>query len=108
MDAKNRIVDRSRVLVPAGTMEDFKRPDHPDFMTASELKAIKFSGLRRNEMGLCSEVWMLGEAVITISDEELRRNPKAINIAMEDVFALERVMPDTEAVRDADRLLGKA
>ena len=26
--------------------EDFKRPDHPDFMTTEELKTLPFTGLR--------------------------------------------------------------
>ena len=31
-------------------MEDFKRPDHPDFMDSSELKKAKWSGIRNNSL----------------------------------------------------------
>ena len=31
-------------------MEDFNRPSHPDFMTAKELKDMKFSGTRHNSL----------------------------------------------------------
>ena len=102
MDAKNHIVDRSRIVIPEGTMEDFKRPNHPDFMTSSELAKAKFSGLRRNAIALQSEIWLLGDLVVAISDEELKRNPQAVNIAMQDIFQLDRVMPDTDAVRVYD------
>lgn len=107
MDAKNHIVDKSRILVPKGTMEDFQRPNHPDFLTSEELKKAEYSGLRRNEMALTTEIWMLGDCVISITDEELSRNPQAINIAMEEVFALERVRPDTPQMRAFDIASGK-
>lgn len=103
MDAKNRIIDKSKIIIPEGTMEDFKRPNHNDFMTDSELRAAEFSGLRRNELACQSEVWLLGDKVVTISDAELRRNPMAVNIAMQDVFHLDRVMPDTDEVHRYDR-----
>jgi hypothetical protein len=47
--------------------EHFKRPDHPDFMDATELKKTKFSGLRANQVGLQTEIWVLGEIVVAVS-----------------------------------------
>lgn len=107
MDAKNHVVDKSRIVIPEGTMEDFKRPNHTDFMTSTELKAARFSGMRRNEMARQSEVWIDGEMVIAISDEELKRNPQAMNIAMQDAFGMHRVMPDTDEVLAYDGMLRK-
>ena len=106
-DAKNHIVDKSRVLVPKGTLEDFKRPDHTDFMSSEELKKAGFSGLRRNNLAGQAEVWICGELTIAITDDELRRNPQAINIAMEDAFAVHRVRPDTPEMRAFDKATGK-
>lgn len=42
-------------------MEDFKRPNHTDFMTSSELSKIKFSGIRKNSISGCIEMWLEGE-----------------------------------------------
>lgn len=48
---------------------EFKRPNHPDFMVASELKAMDFSGVRKNEVGLVYEFWIAGEIKRTASFE---------------------------------------
>jgi hypothetical protein len=47
--------------------ESFKRPDHPDFMDASELAVTKFTGLRCNQLGLQTEIWVLGEMRASVS-----------------------------------------
>ena len=46
--------------------EDFRRPDHTDFMTSSELKAIEFSGIRANSLSSCQELWIRGEIKIAM------------------------------------------
>ena len=42
-------------------MEDFKRPNHPDFMDSSELKKKKWSGIRHNSINGDLECWIEGE-----------------------------------------------
>jgi len=101
-DAKNRIVDRSKIIIPEGTMEDFKRPNHLDFMTASELKAAKFSGLRHNSLTDDAEIWILGDLTRLITKAEVMQNPHAINQAMEEVFALHKVLPDIPELRQME------
>ena len=39
---------------------DSKRPDHPDFMGASELKKAEFSGIRHNSLTDQTEIWKVG------------------------------------------------
>lgn len=90
-----QIVDKSSIVIPSGTMEDFKRPDHPDFMDSSELKKAKWSGLRHNSLTDEAEIWVLGEVVERVSQQQVMLNPLAINEAFEKAFALGEVMPDT-------------
>jgi hypothetical protein len=75
--------------------ESFNRPNHTDFMDALELKKIEFSGTRVNSISHDFEVWMKGVIVNRVTSEQLRYNPLAINEAMEETFALDKVMPDT-------------
>lgn len=75
-------------------MEDFKRPDHPDFMTSSELKAANFSGQRVNSVTGDWELWVQGECVRRVTQAEVKRDGQAINKAMAEYFGLEEVQPD--------------
>lgn len=93
-DAKNHILDKSGIVIPQGTIEDFKRPDHPDFMTSAELAKIEFSGIRHNSISGNCEIWKMGNCTKMISKAEVLMDPDAINKAMEEVFALHDVMPD--------------
>ena len=52
-------------------MEDFKRPNHPDFMDASELKKAKWSGIRNNSLSGDLECWIDGEIVFFSTQMEL-------------------------------------
>ena len=72
-------------------IEDFKRPDHPDFMDSSELRKMEFSGVRYNKIGNCMELWVLGEVVKSVSDTEIKFNPNALNDAYAEHFGLEKV-----------------
>lgn len=56
-------------------MEDFKRPNHPDFMDTSELKKEKFSGIRSNSITEDTECWIEGEVVISSSKLARSINP---------------------------------
>ena len=76
-------------------MEDFKRPDHPDFQTTAELKKLRFCGIRHNALTDEAEIWVLGNIEAKVSKAESLLNPLAINRAYEEVFALKEVMPDT-------------
>lgn len=103
-DAKARIVDKDKVSDrPAD--EDFHRPDHPDFMTASELTDLEFSGMRFNSVTEDTELWILGVMVDRVTKVMLSMNPKAINQMMEEQLGLYKAMPDTQLARDAEDLL---
>lgn len=97
--ASKRIFDKSKIVIPEGTIEDFQRPNHADFMTSSEIAKAKFTGFRRNVLTQAAEVWLDGNLEISIGDAELVLNPKALNEALEKLFALDDVMPDHEAAR---------
>ncbi len=47
--------------------EEFKRPNHSDFMDSSELKKAKFSGVRINQISQSQELWIEGEVKISLS-----------------------------------------
>ncbi len=47
--------------VDGGKTESFKRPNHPDFMTSSELKKMEWTGVRQNEITREWEFWIVGE-----------------------------------------------
>lgn len=83
-----RIFDKSKIVIPSGTIEDFKRPDHPDFMTALELAKIEFTGMRHNSLTDDCEIWILGNLERRITREEVKLNPTAISRAYEEVFGL--------------------
>lgn len=90
---KPLIVDKSKIVIPKGTIEDYQRANHPDFMDASELKKIEFTGTRHNSLNDDCEIWMLGEIVKRVSPTEVVINPNAINEAYEEVFCLGEVRP---------------
>ena len=84
-----RIFDKSKIEIPSGTMEDFNRPNHPDFMTSSELVKIEFTGIRHNSITNDCEIWILGNLERRITKEEVLMDDKAISKAYEEVFGLE-------------------
>lgn len=88
-----QIVNKESIVVPVGTMEDFKRPDHPDFYTASELKEKQWSGIRHNSITNDAEIWLLGECKAAITPEQMNLNMHAIDDAYADIFGLHEVRP---------------
>lgn len=56
-------------------MEDFKRPSHNDFKTASELKEARFNGIRNNSVSKDIECWIEGEVVFYSSELARSINP---------------------------------
>ena len=82
------------------TIEDFKRPSHPDFMTSSELKAIGFSGLRYNSLSEEAEFWIKGNVEGRVSKHLLKIDPQAINKMIAEIIGVDMVMPDTPEARE--------
>lgn len=87
-------------MIKRDNFEDFKRPNHTDFMDSTELRKMRFSGLRHNSLSDQAEIWVLGHIEATVTAEEVKLNPLAINKAYEEVFALPEVMPDTQEAKD--------
>ena len=63
------IIIKGKAKIPEGTMEDFKRPDHPDFATSHELKAMNFTGVRHNKLTSVYEIWTHGDIRARVTDE---------------------------------------
>lgn len=67
--------------------EQFKRPDHDDFRTHSELNKLEFSGVRHNSVTQEWEIWILGE----IRALGPKADVNAFAAAYEQIFALDDV-----------------
>ena len=50
--------------------ENFKRPNHPDFMTSSELAKAEWTGVRQNEISREWEFWIVGEIKARIPEAD--------------------------------------
>lgn len=68
--------------------EELKRPNHPDFMTMTELRALKWSGVRQEKIAKTTEFWIEGEIVKIVTQHDIRMNPKAIQAAHVELFGL--------------------
>lgn len=100
MDAKDYIAIPGDVEIPAGTIEDFKRPDHLDFMTVGELRTAKFTGLRHNSLTNDCEIWLCGFLEKIVSPNDIKLNPHAIDEAYADTFHMKiEARPDIPEVR---------
>lgn len=69
--------------------DDYKRPNHRDFMDSTELKKDNFTGMRHNSITDSVEIWVLGEKVRTVTNFELQTNRRAIVKALSDEFAID-------------------
>jgi len=105
--AKPQIVNKDSIVIPVGTMEDFKRPNHPDFALSSELKEQKWSGLRHNSLTDTAELWILGEVRGTVSKAQIQLDPLAINKMYEEVFMLDNILPDIVELREIQEKMSK-
>lgn len=74
--------------------ESFKRPNHSDFWDTSECKKNKLTGIRKNDMVLQWEFWILGNIEKTVSFQEVANDPQALNKAHCELFAM-NPLPDT-------------
>ena len=93
-----QIVDKSSIIIPDGTMEDFSRPNHNDFATTAELKEREFTGFRHNSITEACEIWLLGRCEASVSPEMVEINPHAIDDAYAEVFSLGEVRPFNQAL----------
>lgn len=65
---------------------EFKRPDHPDFQTSSELKKAEWTGVRQNEISREWEFWIVGEIKKRIPEAEAF--PDVLTAAHIELFGL--------------------
>ncbi len=66
--------------------EEFKRPNHPDFMTSSELKTAEWSGVRQNMVSREWEFWICGEIKKRVHENEVLKDPLALSHAHLQLF----------------------
>ena len=71
--------------------DDFRRPDHPDFMTSSEFAGIHFTGVRHNSITDYMELWLVGEKKFELRTLDYKFNPEKWAKGYEEVFALHHV-----------------
>lgn len=94
------VVDKSQIIIPEGTMEDFQRPSHPDFMDSSEIRKAELSGIRHNSITGDCEIWVDGRLEASVSQAQVQLNPRAIDEAYARVFGLDcEVAPDIPALK---------
>ena len=77
-------------------MEDFKRPEHTDFMTTSELKKAEWSGVRNNSISEEVECWILGEIVFKSTVAEMLLNPNDFDNKYKNHFGFYNVKREGE------------
>ncbi len=73
-------------------LEEFKRPNHNDFLTTQELKASEFSGIRINSITQTREIWVLGEIKASMPEHEIRYFPEKFDELYANVFGLHHVV----------------
>lgn len=74
-----------------------KRPDHPDFRTTEEHKKAKLTGVRKNEMALQWEFWILGNIERTVSFDAVMKDKNALTKVHAELFGFH--MPPKEFMR---------
>ncbi len=72
-------------------MEDFRRPDHPDFLDMIELQKLRWSGIRLNSISHYFEIWIDGVRKAEMPEDEVSSNPQKWEQLLADVFALKNV-----------------
>lgn len=75
-----------------GKSEEFKRPDHYDFMDSSELAKIKWSGMRHNSISHRMELWIEG----VVKGEYLPGEEDKMKRDMENLFGLHHIEFNTD------------
>ena len=77
-----------------GKTEEFKRPDHTDFMTSSELQKAEFTGSRHNSLTDTIEIWVLGDLKLSKPYSWVRNNPDEWARLYGDTFGLKETKMD--------------
>lgn len=77
-------------------MDNFKRPNHPDFMDSSELAKIEFTGVRHNSLSHYQEMWVLGKKVFELPATEVQTNPEKWNAMFADFFGCKHVETESQ------------
>lgn len=82
--------DRSKFIAfdPKARTEEYKRSNHNDFATSSELKQREFTGWRENKLSMEYELWMKGEIVARVTFALVKINPHALEEAMVNYMGL--------------------
>lgn len=77
-------------------MEDFKRPNHNDFLTAAELKKESFCGVRHNSLTDYMEFWIEGEVIFDMPAYDFATHQDIWKQKMADYLGLHKVdyLPD--------------
>lgn len=68
--------------------EDFKRSNHNDFATSSELRKRQYSGMRMNSIAQELEIWVVGEIRATIPAPNGRVDDEAVDAVFKSIFAM--------------------
>lgn len=76
-----------------GKTEEFKRPDHTDFMTSSELQKARWSGIRHNSLSDKLELWVDG----VVRGEYLKSEEDRMQEDFKRIFGLHDVAIDKGA-----------
>ena len=72
-------------------IDNFKRPDHPDFMDSSELRKIHFSGIRHNSISDEMEIWVVGVRKFSMPTMEYKFNTDKWDTEYANIFGLHNV-----------------
>lgn len=72
-------------------IDDFKRPDHNDFRTSSELKALNFTGMRDNSISEEVECWVDGRVVFSVTYTAMQLDIEIFNKKYAEYFGLHKV-----------------
>jgi len=81
----------ANIISSISKSEEFKRPNHTDFQTSSELKKGKFSGVRYNSISDMQEIWVLGTLAGSMAMSEVAISPEKWEALYRDVFGLSHV-----------------
>lgn len=96
MEKKSRVHDDLLVGNPANIVtEEEKRPNHPDYATAVELKAMGFSGIRYNTLVSEVEIWVEGRMAKSLPAPNMQPEPEQLAKAYREVFGIDLSMMES-------------
>jgi len=84
------IIIKGKTPTPQGEMsQDFQRPNHPDFMSGSELTKIEFSGIRENSITGDVEIWTAGDLRFHMDKKLAEKYPEKFAEAYGRIFQID-------------------